>query len=88
MPTKKRRLNIILPPEVDEALREFSEVTGQSQASFVQACLVENVESLRLLTQAVKEAKSGNTSQYQALMAQALGTTLIKVNDAANSEGE
>ena len=88
MPTKKRRLNIILPPEVDDSLREFSEVTGQSQASFVQACLVENVESLKLLTRAVKEAKEGNTSQYQALIAQALGATLIKVNELGNSEGE
>lgn len=86
MPTKKRRLNIVLPPDVDEALREFSEVTGQSQASFVQACLVENVESLKLLTQAVREAQSGNSSQYHSLIAQALGTTLLKVNESGGSE--
>lgn len=79
MPTKKRRLNISLPPELDEALSRFSEVSGQSQSSFVLACLMENIESLKLLTEALEQAKKGNVSEYEKLIAQALGTTLLRV---------
>lgn len=79
MPTKKRRLNISLPPELDEALARFSEVTGQPQSSFVLACLMESIESLKLLTEAVEEAKKGNVSEYEKLMAQALGTSILNV---------
>ncbi len=81
MPTKMRRLNVALPPEVDVALREFSEVTGQSQSAFVSACLVENIESLKLLTQAVKKAKEGDKEGYEALIAQAVGTSILSVSD-------
>ncbi len=80
MPTKKRRLNISLPPELDEALSRFSEVSGQSQSSFVLACLMENIESLKLLTEALEQAKKGNVSEYEKLVAQALGTTLLRVS--------
>lgn len=84
MPTKKRRINITLPPELDEALTRFSEVSGQSQASFVLTCLMENIESLKLLTQALEEVNKGNVSEYEKLMAQALGTTLLKVTKEKN----
>lgn len=86
MATDKRRITISLPKEVDEALTEFSEVTGQAQSAFVVSCLVENVESLKLMTQAIKEAKSGNVDSYQSLMAQALGTTILKMNGSADSK--
>lgn len=80
MVTKKRRLTISLPEDVDIALTEFSEVTGQAQSAFVVSCLSENIDSLRLLTQAIKEAQKGNVDSYEALVAQALGTTMMKVN--------
>jgi predicted DNA-binding protein len=86
MATDKRRITISLPKDVDDALAEFSEVTGQAQSAFVVSCLVENVESLKLITQAIKEAKSGNVNGYQNLMAQALGTTLLKMNGSSDSE--
>ena len=86
MATDKRRITISLPKEVDDALTEFSEVTGQAQSAFVVSCLVENVESLKLMTQAIKEAKSGNVDSYQSLMAQALGTTILKMNGSADSK--
>lgn len=82
MTTNKRRITISLPQDVDEALTEFSQVTGQAQSAFVVSCLSENVESLRLLTQAIKEAKSGNVSGYEALMAQALGSSLLNVTNS------
>jgi predicted DNA-binding protein len=81
MTTNKRRITISLPQDVDEALTEFSEVTGQAQSAFVVSCLSENIESLKLLTQAIKEAKSGNISGYEALMAQALGSSLLNVTN-------
>ena len=81
MATNKRRLTISLPKDVDEALSEFSEVTGQAQSAFVVSCLSENVESLKLLTQAIKEAKTGNISGYESLMAQALGSSLLNVTN-------
>lgn len=80
MTTTKRRLTISLPEDVDLALAEFSKVTGQAQSAFVVSCLSENIASLRLLTQAVKEAKKGNIDSYEALVAQALGTTIMNVN--------
>jgi predicted transcriptional regulator len=80
MTTKKRRLTISLPEDVDLALSEFAEVTGQAQSAFVVSCLSENIESLRLLTQAIREARKGNVDSYEALVAQALGTTLMRVN--------
>lgn len=86
MPTKKRRLIISLPHELDVALVRFSEVTGQPQSSFILSCLMENLESLKLMTEAVEQAKSGNLSRYEALMAQALGSTLLKVNASSSSE--
>ncbi|EGQ8272771.1 TPA: hypothetical protein N2903_004451 [Vibrio parahaemolyticus] len=86
MATDKRRITISLPKELDEALAEFSEVSGQAQSAFVVSCLLENVESLKLITQAIREAKSGNVSRYEALMAQALGTTLLKMNGSSNTE--
>jgi predicted transcriptional regulator len=81
MATNKRRITISLPKDVDDALSEFSEVTGQAQSAFVVSCLSENVESLKLLTRAIKEAKSGNVSGYEALMAQALGFSLLNVTN-------
>lgn len=80
MATNKRRITISLPQDVDEALTEFSEVTGQAQSAFVVSCLSENVETLKLLTQAAREAKLGNISAYESLIAQALGSTLLNVS--------
>lgn len=81
MTTSKRRITISLPQDVDDALSEFAEVTGQAQSAFVVSCLSENVESLKLLTQAIKEAKIGNVSGYEALIAQALGSSLLNVTN-------
>ena len=86
MATDKRRITISLPKEVDEALAEFSEVSGQAQSAFVVSCLGENVQALKLMTQAIREAKSGNVSGYESLMAQALGATLLKMNGSSNAE--
>ncbi|EGQ7976047.1 hypothetical protein I7Z51_005077 [Vibrio parahaemolyticus] len=86
MPTKKRRLIITLPPELDVALARFSKVTGQPQSSFVLSCLMENIESLNLITDAVEQAKAGNISQSEALIAQALGTTILKMNGSSESK--
>lgn len=79
MATDKRRITISLPKEVDEALADFSKVTGQPQSAFVVSCLVENVESLKLLTAAVREAKKGNAEGSNALIAQAFGTSLLNM---------
>jgi predicted DNA-binding protein len=86
MPTKKRRLIITLPPELDAALVRFSKVTGQPQSSFVLSCLMENIESLNLITDAVEQAKAGNISQSEALIAQALGSTILKLHGSSESE--
>lgn len=86
MPTKKRRLIISLPEELDVALARFSEVTGQPQSSFVLSCLMENLEPLKIMTEAVVQAKAGNMSQFEALMAQALGTTLLNAGNILKSE--
>ncbi|WP_342652613.1 hypothetical protein NM449_17840 (plasmid) [Vibrio metschnikovii] len=80
MATKKRRLIISLPTELDEALSRFSKVTGQPQSSFVVTCLMENIDSLNLISDAVEQAKAGNISQSEALIAQALGTTILKLH--------
>ncbi|MDF4602754.1 hypothetical protein P3509_24850, partial [Vibrio parahaemolyticus] len=86
MATDKRRITISLPKELDEALAEFSEVSGQAQSTFVVHCLLENVQALKLMTQAIREAKSGNISGYESLMAQALGSTLLKMNGSSDTE--
>jgi len=86
MPTKKRRLIISLPPELDEALSRFSKVTGQPQSSFVLHCLMENLQTLNLISDAAEQAKAGNISHAEALIAQALGTTILKINGVNSSK--
>ncbi|EJB0234601.1 hypothetical protein ACI45T_004717 [Vibrio vulnificus] len=86
MSTNKRRITIALPEEVDKALSEFSEVSGQAQSAFVVSCLVENVDTLKLLTQAIREAKSGNTQGYESLIAQAVGTAILKSGSSGSKE--
>ncbi len=86
MATKKRRLIISLPTELDEALTRFSKVTGQPQSSFVVTCLMENIDSLNLISDAVEQAKAGNISQSEALIAQALGTTIMKLHSSESED--
>lgn len=48
---------------------------------------MENISSLNLITDAVEQAKAGNIRQSEALIAQALGTTILKITGSSTSEG-
>ncbi len=78
MATKLRRLNISLPPELDEALVRFSRLSGQHQSTFVVTCLMENIEALNLLSDSIEALQAGNIGEYEKLVAQSLGTVLLK----------
>ncbi|MCP3700204.1 MAG: hypothetical protein GY920_16895 [Aliivibrio sp.] len=82
MATKKRRLMISLPADVDEALVRFSEVTGSPQTKFVTECLVENVPTIHKLCDAIEAHKAGDMTRYQSLIAEALGNSILSVGKA------
>ncbi|HGO5294185.1 hypothetical protein H3N34_19715 [Photobacterium damselae subsp. damselae] len=72
MATKLRRLNICLPPELDPVIAELSRITGESQSSFVVNCLMENLDSFKLMIEAYKQAELGNASEFEKLFMKAL----------------
>ena len=76
MPTKKRRLLITLPDDVDIALKRFSESTGATQSGFVIDCLRQSVPTLHALADAVDAAKNGDMAGYERLMKQSIGEAL------------
>lgn len=60
MGTKLRRLQVQLPPELDKALAEFSEVTGIGQSRFIVDCLTQNLPTIKAIIEAKKASMSGD----------------------------
>lgn len=81
MPTKKRRISLSLPPEVDVVLARYSKLTGCSQSRCVVDCLVQNVGTFALLCDAIEAAKAGDEQLYQDKVHQALGKTMMPLID-------
>lgn len=72
MPTKLRRVNICLPPELDPVLLRLGEITGESQASFVVNCLMANLDAFKLMIEAYEQAELGNLEGFEKLFTKSL----------------
>lgn len=77
MPTKKRRISLSLPPEIDVVLERYSRLTGCSQSKFVVECLMQNVGTFNTLCDAIEAALAGDEKLYQDKIHQSLGQTLM-----------
>lgn len=79
MATKLRRLLVSLPPDVDEALARFSDVTGTPQSKFIIDCLRQNVNTLNTISDAVEVAREGDSKKSTDLLNRAIGEALTSV---------
>lgn len=57
MPTKKRRMMLSLPQELEHAFDDFREATGTAPASFVIQVLMEALPVIQAMTESCKAAK-------------------------------
>jgi hypothetical protein len=57
MPTKKRRMMLSLPQELEHAFDDFREATGTAPASFVIQVLMEALPMIVAMTESSKAAK-------------------------------
>jgi len=67
MPTKKRRMMLSLPPELEHAFDEFREATGTAPASFVVEMLMQAIPMMESVSKAARMAKQGNIDAFDLL---------------------
>jgi len=68
MPTKLRRVTLSLPPELDQALARFGEVTHGSQAKFIVECLEGSIPVIHGICDAIETAKGGNVKGAHGML--------------------
>jgi len=73
MATKKRRMMLSLPPELEHAFDEFREATGTAPASFVVEMLMQAVPMIESVSKAARMAKQGHIEAYDVLNATLAG---------------
>lgn len=67
MTTKRRRLILSLPDDLDVALAELKEATGQPSSQFVTDVLRESLPLIRALTVAATQAKTSKQQAFQVM---------------------
>ena len=67
MTTKRRRLILSLPDDLDVALAELKEATGQPSSQFVTDVLLESLPLIRALTVAATQAKTSKQQAFQVM---------------------
>jgi len=67
MTTKRRRLILSLPDDLDVALAELKEATGQPSSQFVTDVLMESLPVIRALTVAAAQAKTSKQQAFQVM---------------------
>jgi len=67
MTTKRRRLILSLPDDLDVALAELKEATGQPSSQFVTDVLMESLPMIRALTVAATQAKTSKQQAFQVM---------------------
>lgn len=81
MSTKKRRMMLSLPAELEHAFDEFREATGTAPASFVVQMLMESLPVIQAITAATKTAKTD--SREAANIMQQVMTSALHQGTAA-----
>lgn len=82
MAASKPRMALTLPAEVDAVLRDISEVTGVSPASFVTSILVGMLPSLHQTYRALLHAQKGQVEFFDMLQ-----NTLFEAQAQASQAG-
>lgn len=72
MPTKFRRISVLLSPELDKALERASDVSGISQSKLVSSCLEQNIELLNLTSDAIEKYQKGEEQDAEKYLESAL----------------
>ena len=57
MPTKNKRISIVISPELDAALREFKDASGMSPASYIRQMIESAVPMIQKMALAFRVAK-------------------------------
>lgn len=79
MPTKLRRITIALPPDLDKAVTELSEVENRPQAGIIIQYLSEMAPTMQGMATIAKQIKAGRTSEAKRTMTHVFGDTLGKM---------
>lgn len=77
---RKKRLALALPDEADAVLIDLSEALGKSKTTVVTEILMESLPTLKLVAQALKQAKEGLDDTAMAALAIALKDAGFKID--------
>lgn len=77
---RKKRLALALPDEADAVLIDLSEALGKSKTTVVTEILLESLPTLKLVAQALKQAKEGLDDIAMAALAIALKDAGFKID--------
>jgi hypothetical protein len=76
--TRSPRIQVTLPPEVMDMLRELSELTGQSMGGMVSELMREALPTLRVTAEAIRRVKEA-PREAQAMLARHANEASIKL---------
>jgi predicted transcriptional regulator len=79
MPTKHRRITISLPPDLDAALVELSEVDKRPQATIVTEFLTEMVPSMHAMSKIAKQLKAGKQAEAKRTLQHWMGDGMAEI---------
>lgn len=80
MATKLRRVTLSLPPELDQALARYGDITHASQAKFIVECLESSIPVIHGMCDAVEAAKNGDVSVAKDLISEQVSTVESRFN--------
>lgn len=67
MPTKKKRVQVTLSPELEHALDQLQEATGVAPSAFIGQMIEQNLPVIRGLAEAAHEAKRNPASAIKMI---------------------
>lgn len=84
MPSIKKRIQVRVTDEVDEALQEFKAVTGVAPSSFIAQLVNDSLPMILALTESVRSAKTDTSSGVDVLRGM-LNSAHEKLNTAESN---
>ena len=67
MPSVKKRIQVRVTDEVDQALQEFKAISGVAPASFIAQMVNDSLPMIKALTESLKAAKTDTNSGVDIL---------------------